>query len=112
MALYASILLVIAALTGFTMVFLGIRYKRSFPSLAMGHAAAAIAGLVFLGTQIVNGPTNKFNNLAALLLLLAFIGGGMLFALREKNQAPAMMMVFIHASMAIVGLIIFFLGFR
>jgi hypothetical protein len=42
---------------------------------------------------------------------LAVIGGIMLFALREKNKPPPMVLVGIHAVMALVGLLVLFLGF-
>lgn len=112
MTFYASILLAIAATLGIVMVILGVRYHRSSFKLAMSHAVIAIGGLGFLATQIINGPINKYNNVAALLLLLALIGGGMLFALREKDRPPAMIMVFIHASMALAGLVVLFLGLQ
>lgn len=111
MIFYASLLLATAAVLGLTMVFIGVLFHRSSFKLAMSHAAFALAGLAFLGTQIVQGPINKYNNGAALLLALALIGGGMLFALREKNKPPAMMLVLIHALMALAGLTVLILGY-
>jgi len=110
MTFYAIILLSLAATFGLSMVFIGARFQRSSLKLAMGHATFALAGLAFLGTQIYQGPINKYNNGAALLLALALIGGGMLFALREKDKPPAMMLVLMHAIMAIAGLSVLILG--
>jgi len=92
------------------MIFIGLRYHRSSPKLALSHVLIAIAGLIFLTIQIVRGPLDKYNNGAALLLVLAFIGGGMLFALRDGNRAPAMPVVAIHALIALAGISVLFLG--
>lgn len=62
-------------------------------------------------TQIISGATDKYNNVAALLMILALIGGLMLFALREHNKPPPMVLVGIHALMALVGLLVLFIGF-
>ncbi len=112
MTYYALTLLALAALIGFTMVYIGVRYRHGTVKLAMAHAFFAVAGLGVLGAQIYQGEMDKYNNLAALLLLLALIGGGLLFALREKDQPPPMVMVFFHAIMALSGLGVMVLGLR
>ncbi len=112
MTFYASLLLAIAAALGLTMVIIGARFHRSSLKLAISHGIFAIAGLGLLGTQIFRGPIDKYNNGAALLLTLALIGGGMLFALREKDKPPAMMLVLMHAIAAMAGLLILVLGQR
>jgi hypothetical protein len=110
MILYSSTLLLLAALVGFVMVYIGLRYHRSSKKLAISHALIAIIGLGFLGAEIFRGPINKYNNGAALLLVLALIGGGMLLALRDGDRAPAMPVVAIHAIMALAGLTVLLLG--
>ena len=55
---------------------------------------------------------NKYNNVAALLMILALIGGVMLFALRETSKPPPMTLVAIHAIMALTGLLLLILGFQ
>jgi peptidoglycan/LPS O-acetylase OafA/YrhL len=112
MILYSILLLTLAVTLGFLMVFLGCRYHRSSLKLAISHALLAIAGLGFLGMQIYRGPIEKYNNGAALLLILALIGGGMLLALREGNRAPPMPVVTIHAIFALAGLTVLILGFQ
>jgi FtsH-binding integral membrane protein len=104
MTLLIILLLTAAALVGVFLVIRGLRHHKSSLKTGLIHASLAIAGIVLLLSQIVQGPIDKLNNLAALLLVLALIGGGMVFALREKNKPPAMAVVTIHAIMALVGL--------
>ena len=112
MILAAITLFTLAVTVGLFLVVLGIRYHRNSAKGGLIHASLAIAALGFLGTQIINGPTNKFNNGAALLMLLALTGGLMLFALRESDKPPPMMVVTIHAIMALTGLLLLVLGYQ
>jgi len=112
MTLYSITLLTLAAILGFIMVFAGLQYHRSSLKLAVSHALFAITGLGFLGAQIYHGAIDKYNNVAALLLVLALVGGGMLIALREGNRAPPMPLVTIHAVMALAGLTVLLLGYQ
>lgn len=104
MILLIILLLTTAALIGLFLVIWGLRYRKSSLKLGLFHASLAIAGIALLFTQIVQGPTDKQNNIAAFMLVLALIGGGMVLALREKNKPPAMSVVTIHAIAALVGL--------
>ena len=111
MLLSSILLFSIAACLGLFMVVLGVRYHRSSLKLALSHASIGLLALALLMTQIFTGVTDKFNNVAALLFILAIIGGLMLFALREPKQAPPMILVGIHAFMALLGLLLLILGF-
>lgn len=96
--------LITASLVGVFLIIQGLRHHKSSLKLGLIHASLAIAGIALLLTQIVQGPIDKQNNIAMLLLVLALIGGGMVFALREANKPPAMVVVVIHAIMALTGL--------
>jgi len=111
MTLFSIFLFSVAASLGLYLVVLGARYHRSSLKVGLSHASIGLLALVLLFLQIINGAINKYNNVAALLMILAVIGGIMLFALREKNKPPPMMLVGIHAIMALVGLLILYLGF-
>ena len=104
MTLPIILLLTSAALIGIYLVIRGLRYRKSSLKLGLLHASLAIAGIALLFTQIVQGPSDKQNNIAAFMLVLAVIGGGMVLALREKNKPPAMAVVTIHAIAALIGL--------
>lgn len=111
MILSSILLFSLAASVGLFLVVLGVRYHRSSPKVGLIHASLGLLAFGFLIAQIVSGPINKYNNVAALLMVLAVTGGLMLFALREHNKPPPMVLVAIHAGMALVGLLVLFIGF-
>ena len=111
MIISSILLFSIAASLGLYLVVLGIRYRRSSLKIGLIHSSLGLLALALLILQIINTEVNKYNNVAALLMILAFIGGLMLFALRESNKPPPMILVAIHAVMALIGLLLLFLGF-
>ena len=111
MTFYSILLFSVAASLGLYLAVLGARYHRSSLKIGLSHASIGLLALALLFMQILNGTINKYNNVAALLMIFALIGGLMLFALREKNKPPPMVLVGIHAVMALVGLLVLFIGF-
>jgi len=102
--LFASIvLLIIAVSLGLYLVFLSLHKHKRSPGLGLTHASLALAGIIVLFMQIYTGPTDKLNNFAALFLIFAIVGGGMVFALHEENKPPSMTVVIIHAIMGLAG---------
>ena len=100
-----TVLLLIAAMAaGFYLVSLGLRQRKRSPALGLTHAGLALAAIIVLFTQIFTGPTDKINNVAALFLLFAIVGGGIVFALHEANKPPSMAAVTVHAIMGLVGI--------
>ncbi|PCJ84413.1 MAG: hypothetical protein COA54_13720 [Thiotrichaceae bacterium] len=112
MILTAIILYALAASIGIFLIVLGVRYHRSSLKTGLVHASLALIASGFLAAQIINGSLNKFNNVAALLMVLALVGGAMLFGLREPGKAPPMVMVAIHAIMAFAGLSLLIVGYQ
>lgn len=110
MILSSIVLFSLAASLGLFLVVLGVRYHRSSLKIGLIHASMGLLAFGLLIAQIVSGAINKYNNVAALLMVLALTGGLMLFALREHKKPPPMVLVAIHACMAIVGLLVLFLG--
>ena len=100
----AVLLLISAAAVGLYLVFLGMRQRKRSPGLGLTHAALALSGIIVLFTEIFSGPTDKINNVAALLLFFAIVGGGMVFALHEENRPPSMVAVTAHAAMGLIGI--------
>ena len=97
-------LLISAAAVGSYLVILGLRQRRRSPGLAFVHAGLVLSGIILLFTQIFTGPTDKMNNVAALFLFFALVGGGMVFALHEEGKPPSMAAVTAHAAMGLVGI--------
>ena len=111
MILSSIFLFSLAASLGLFLVVLGVHYHRSSLKIGLSHASIGLLAFALLIVQIVNGSINKYNNVAALFMVLALTGGLMLFALREHNKPPPMVLVAIHAIMALVGLVVLFIGF-
>jgi len=102
--LATALLLISAVAVGFYLVFLGLRQRKRSPGLGLTHAGLALSGLIVLFTEIFTGPTDKLNNVAALFLFFARVGGGMVFALHEENRPPSMTAVTVHAIMGLFGI--------
>jgi|GEM_PF-2448919 len=103
--LLATVLVLVSAVTvGFYLVLLGLRQRKRAPGLGLVHAALALSGIALLFTQIFTGPADKLNNVAALMLFFALVGGGMVFALHDKNRPPSMGAVIAHAVAGLVGI--------
>lgn len=105
-SLAATLLLFVAVSLGFYLVSVGIRQRKRLPALGLTHAALAISGFIALCLQIAADSSIKLNNAAAFFLILAIIGGLMVFALHEKGGAPSMPVVVLHAIMGSIGLIL------
>jgi len=102
--LTSALLLISAVAVGFYLVFLGLRQHKRSPVLGLMHAGLALSGIIVLLTGIFSGPTDKINNVAALFLFFAIVGGGMVFALHEESRPPSMPAVTAHAIMGLVGI--------
>ena len=100
------LLLISAAAIGFYLVYLGLRQRKRSSGLGLMHAGLALTGSIVLFTAIFTGPIDKLNNVAALFLFFAILGGGMVFALHEKNRPPAMAAVTVHAIMGMVAILL------
>ena len=115
MILAAIVLFCLAALLGLWLVILGVRYRRGSRALAAGHAGIALLGLILLARHIFNSPVHMLYNDAALLFVLALLGGLVLLALRlgnhEHRSPPPMIGVSLHAAMALVALLLLVLGY-
>lgn len=102
--LATALLLISAVVVGFYLLFLGLRQRKRSPGLGLTHAGLALCGIIVLFTEIFTGPTDKLNNVAALFLFFAIVGGGMVFALHEENRPPSMAAVTAHAIMGLAGI--------
>ena len=109
--IFAAVLLLISAVAvGLYLVMLGLRQRKRSPGLARTHVGLALSAIAVLFTEIFTGPADKINNLAALFLFFALVGGGLVFALHEKNRPPSMAAVTVHAIMGMAGLSLLFIN--
>lgn len=101
---------VLAVVLGLTLTVLGLRYRRGSLPLAAAHVVAALAGLALLLQHIANSPTQRAQNLAAFLFVLALLGGLVLLGLRlsklEYRTPPPMIVVVLHAVLAVFALLL------
>lgn len=102
--------LLMAFATGLVLVMLALRKQRSSLLLALGHAALALLGVGLLINAIVqSAESNRHHNLAALLLVMALLGGAVLLALRISKRdyrSPApLFVVVMHASFGVAAIL-------
>ncbi|MFZ9585489.1 MAG: hypothetical protein ACO280_11125 [Pseudohongiellaceae bacterium] len=106
----AVLALGLALLLGMALVVLALRRRRGSLSLALAHALSAVGGLGLLLSVPSTEPTNKLQNLAALLWGLALLGGLVLLALRlarrEFRTAPPLFAVALHALLGVLALLL------
>jgi peptidoglycan/LPS O-acetylase OafA/YrhL len=116
MILTSIISFILAVALGLGIVVLGVRYQRSSLLLAVGHGCMVLLGLGLLLWQIFNAPTHKLYNLAALLFVLALLGGLVLLALRlskrEYRTPPPLFAVILHAVMGVFALLLLVVGYN
>ncbi|MGB5277923.1 MAG: hypothetical protein WBO73_19265 [Gammaproteobacteria bacterium] len=103
LSLAATLLLIAAVAVGIYLLFLGLRKRKRSPSIGLMHAVLALSGVTVLFTEIFIGPIVKLNNVAALFLFFAIVGGGIVLALHEEKRPPSMAAVTVHAIMGVAG---------
>lgn len=103
----AVVLFALAAVGGLVMAILRFR-GRGLPPLALAlvHGLAAAAGLIALIAAIAGGGAPSAATAGLVVLLLAALGGFVLFShhLRRKDLPIGLMVV--HALVAVVGFLI------
>ena len=110
MLLYSNLLLILAAVIGFIMIFIGIHYHRRSLMLVISHVLFAVIGLASLLYHITIEFISLYNIAAAVLLMLTLIVGAIIAALRENNQPPPVPAVTVHAIIGLAGISLLLLG--
>jgi hypothetical protein len=111
MILFAILLFGLAVTFGLSLVVMGVRYHRGSLALGLGHAAIAVLALSLLVIQIFREHAHLLYNDAALLFFLTLAGGVVLLAVREGRKAPPMVVVGMHAAMALVAFFLLLKGY-
>lgn len=70
------------------------------------HRYSALAGVIVLATIITFTETTRLTIAALAILVAAGAGGFILFRLVFKDQDPPMLMVHVHAGIAITGILV------
>jgi len=110
MLLYSNLLLILAAVIGFIMIFIGLHYHRRSLILVICHVLFAVIGLAFLLYEITREFISLYNITAAVLLMLTLIVGAILAALRDNKQPAPMPAVTVHAIIGLAGITLLLLG--
>ena len=111
MILSAILLFGLAVAFGLSLVVMGVRYHRGSLALGLGHAGVAVLALSLLVIQIFREHARLLYNDAALLFFLTLAGGIVLLAVREGRKPPPMVVVGMHAAMALVALYLLVKGY-
>lgn len=111
MLLAAIAAFVLAVTLGSGLVVLGVHKRRGSLPIAVAHAGSALLGLGLLLLHIfTTSTTERLHNLAALLFVLALLGGLVLLALRiskrEYHTPPPMSVVILHAAVGVFALVL------
>jgi hypothetical protein len=111
MILSSILLFGLAVAFGLSLVVMGVRYHRGSLALGLGHAGVAVVALTLLVIRIFREHTDFLYNDAALLFGLTLVGGVVLLAVREGRKPPPMVVVGIHAAIAVVALSLLVVGY-
>jgi len=102
----------LAALAGLYLVFIGVRQHRGSLLIGLGHGGVATLALTLLVIDIIRDPVNHLlYNSATFLFALALTGGLFLLALREGKKPPPMVVVGLHAAIALIALALLLKGY-
>lgn len=91
---------------------MGVRYHRGSMALGLTHAGIASLALVLLTVQIFRDSVNHMlYNDATILFIVTLLTGLVMLALRIGKEPPPMVVVGIHAVIALLALLLLVLGY-
>lgn len=112
MIIYAILLLGLASVFGLRLIFIGVRYHRGSLALGLGHAGIAVSGLALLLLYLFHERAHHpLYDEAAILFVITLTGGLLLLALREGRKPPPMIVVGLHAVIALFALFLLVTGY-
>ncbi len=101
-----------AMLLGGLNYWLSHRRGRAQPWLGAVHGLLNLSGMGVLLYRILLGPENLWFNSALFLFILALIGGGFAWLVRERGEAPILPLVLLHAGTGVVAFVLLLGGLR
>ena len=112
MILFVILLFGLAVAFGIFLTYMGVRYQRGSMALGLTHAGIAVVALGMLTVQIFREATiHMLYNDAAIVFVLVMAGGLVLLALRNGKEPPPMVVVGLHAVMALVAYVLLVAGY-
>lgn len=103
MLLYSIIIFAVAAVGGVVLASKVLTGKFAPWALSIVHALLGAVGLILLASEVVLGTGAGRLTAALALLVVAALGGFYLASLHLRRQIAPQGIVFIHASVAVVG---------
>lgn len=112
LALVATALACGAAAGGLFLAFCVVTRRRPPMVVARGHPLAALAALtlIYVAVTAWHGPRDLPLDAGALVLTFAFVGGGLLYALRATRLPRPFFVILIHGMGALTGCALLIVG--
>lgn len=105
MLTFSIVLFAVAALLGIGVATALLQKKETSKPMALAHGALGAAGLVLLILHAVQNP-HKFLTAAIALLVIAALGGGVLFANDLRRKPGPVFLIVVHALAAVAAVIL------
>lgn len=105
MLIPALVLFVLAAVLGLTVAVAIFKKKETSKPIALAHGACASAGLVVLILHVVKNP-HSYLTAAIVLLVIAALGGAILFVNDLRKKTGPVALVVIHALAAVTAVVL------
>lgn len=101
-----------AALAGLFLVWCALSGRRPPRPLTLAHPFAGLAALAMLYVTVIGwrGPRDLPLDAGALVLTLAFAGGGLMFSLRLSRLPRPVFVIFLHGFAALCGCALLIVG--
>lgn len=105
MLITAIVLFVIAALLGLTVAVQLFRRRPTSKGVAVAHGLVAAAGLVVVLIEALRSP-QRFLTTAIVLLVIAALGGAVLFVNDLRAKPGPLALIVIHALVALAAVVL------
>ncbi|MFB4205285.1 hypothetical protein ACEZHJ_15925 [Arhodomonas sp. KWT2] len=95
-----------AALAGAVILVRHLHRRHVAPAAGVAHGVVAVSAVAALVVTLWGGGQALAANTGAFALCLAAVGGGFVGVFRLEGAAPPMFMVWLHAAMALIGIVL------
>jgi hypothetical protein len=105
MLTFSIVLFAVAALLGIGVAVALLQKKETSKPIALAHGAFGAGGLVLLSFYTVQNP-HKFLTAAIVLLIVAALGGVVLFANDLRRKPGPVFLILVHALAALAAVVL------